>query len=106
MESVWSYGGTSEQPLDSAIRAEQQRLDNGNTLIVESNGGRILEVTPDGEIVWEFINPARSGAERDQIAIVASAHRLSTDALDRNFLAQLPLPEAELAQETQETSTP
>lgn len=105
-EMVWTYGGSAEEPLDSAIRAEQQRLDNGNTLIVESNGGRILEVTPDGEIVWEFINPARSGAERDQIAIVASAHRLSTDALDRNFLAQLPLPEAELAQETQETSTP
>jgi len=34
-----------------------QRLPNGNTLITESTKGRFFEVTPEKEIVWEYINP-------------------------------------------------
>ena len=34
-----------------------QRLPNGNTLITEGSDGRVFEVTPDHEIVWEFISP-------------------------------------------------
>jgi len=104
MEIVWDYGGSPEQPLDSAIRSEQQRLENGNTLIVESNRGRILEVTPEGEIAWEFINPARGGEEEGQIAIVASAQRVQTNSLDQDFLAELSRP-AELLQKAKETTT-
>ncbi|WP_366553780.1 arylsulfotransferase family protein [Aquibaculum sediminis] len=104
MEIVWDYAGSAEEPLDSAIRAEQQRLENGNTLIVESNGGRILEVTPEGEIVWEYLTPARGGEEEEHIAIVASAERLSPDSFDPDFLATLDLSDtAELAAST---STP
>jgi hypothetical protein len=33
------------------------RLPHGNTFIAESNSGRTFEVTPEGEIVWEFLNP-------------------------------------------------
>ncbi|VUT25419.1 MAG: hypothetical protein MASP_00971 [Candidatus Methanolliviera sp. GoM_asphalt] len=34
--------------------ANPHRLENGNTLIAEHVGDRIIEVTPDGEIVWEY----------------------------------------------------
>jgi hypothetical protein len=34
-----------------------QRLPNGNTLITESAFGRFFEVTREGEIVWEYVNP-------------------------------------------------
>lgn len=34
-----------------------QRLPNGNTLIDEGSDGRVIEVTPDHEIVWEWISP-------------------------------------------------
>jgi hypothetical protein len=34
-----------------------QCLPNGNTLITESSFGRFFEVTKEGEIVWEYINP-------------------------------------------------
>ncbi len=34
-----------------------QRQPNGNTLICEGANGRIFEVTPMGEIVWEYVNP-------------------------------------------------
>ncbi|HDK17313.1 MAG TPA: hypothetical protein ENG75_05185 [Nitrospirae bacterium] len=34
-----------------------QKLPNGNILINEAETGRFFQVTPDGEIVWEYINP-------------------------------------------------
>jgi hypothetical protein len=34
-----------------------QRLPNGNTMVTEGAGGRIFEVTPEYEIVWEYISP-------------------------------------------------
>ena len=42
----------------SRYKSAAQRLPNGNTLITESLCGHLLEVTTDGEIVWEYINPA------------------------------------------------
>ena len=58
---VWVYDGNlSKKSLSSFFspyRSGEQRLPNGNTLICESAWGRIFEVTPDGEIVWEYVNP-------------------------------------------------
>jgi hypothetical protein len=86
MQIVWQYAGSAEAPSDSAIRGSQQRLANGNTLIVESNGGRIVEVTREGEIVWEFVNPVRGGELDGKIPIIGSAQRVDRDALDPGFL--------------------
>ncbi|MFC7078801.1 aryl-sulfate sulfotransferase [Halorussus caseinilyticus] len=36
---------------------DADRLPNGNTLIVDSNNHRVVEVNPQGEIVWEFYAP-------------------------------------------------
>ena len=65
LEIVWSYTPIEAglvHPLDSnrfysPFISSAQRLPNGNTLITEGSGGRLIEVTPDHEIVWEFINP-------------------------------------------------
>ncbi len=73
---VWSYRGTAEDVLYSAIRSDQERLANGNTLITESTPGRIFEVTPLGEIVWEFYNPHRAGPGDAYIAVVSGVQRL------------------------------
>jgi len=46
--------------------AGMQRLANGNTLICEGQAGRLLEVTPEHETVWEYISPytmERSGGK-------------------------------------------
>lgn len=48
----------------SRYKSAAQRLPNGNTLITESNCGRIFEVTQDSEIVWEYISP-HNLCERD-----------------------------------------
>lgn len=36
-----------------------QRLPNGNTLSLDAYRGRLFEITPEGEIVWEYVNPYR-----------------------------------------------
>ncbi len=69
LKVVWSYNDPSEFPgsveeltitdnLFSHYCSSADRLPNGNTLITEFLHGRIIEVTPEREIVWEFINPA------------------------------------------------
>ncbi len=55
---VWSY--TAPGFLSRGAGA-QQRLPDGNTLISESEAGRIIEVTQSGEIVWEYVNPRTVG---------------------------------------------
>ncbi len=48
----WSYSGEGGVPFTTVDRGMSQRLPNGNTLIVNSWGGEILEVTQDKELVW------------------------------------------------------
>ncbi|MDN5872010.1 MAG: arylsulfotransferase family protein [Nitrococcus sp.] len=86
---VWSYAGTKEHPLQSLIRGSQQRLPNGNTLITESSGGRLLEITAEGEIVWEYINPIRGGKDNERIPVVSYAQRLRPDAFTAEFRNQI-----------------
>lgn len=60
-ELVWSY--TAPNFYSSNI-SSAQRLPNGNTLITEGAGGRLFEVTSEGEIVWEYMHPVFSGARQ------------------------------------------
>ena len=75
----WCYAGTSEERLYSLVRSAQQLLPNGNVLITESDGGRILEVTRQGEICWEYRNPKCLSDGPSNIAIVCGATRLEED---------------------------
>ncbi|TFG48562.1 MAG: DUF1566 domain-containing protein, partial [Candidatus Brocadiia bacterium] len=54
---VWQYGSKSNQGLFSHIGSSCQRLPNGNTLICAMTEGHLLEVTENGQLVWEYINP-------------------------------------------------
>ena len=48
----WHYPDENGTPFFSRIRGTAQRLGNGNTLIVNSDGGEMFEVTPSRELVW------------------------------------------------------
>lgn len=54
---VWAYKADPPESFFSPTRGSNQRLPNGNTFIADSDNGRLFEVTPEGEIVWEFMNP-------------------------------------------------
>lgn len=59
-EIVWKYEtyGYSNIKFFSKTMGSQKRLPNGNTFISEDNTGRIFQVTPDGEVVWEYVSGA------------------------------------------------
>ena len=48
-EATWSW---SDDRLDWPRDAD--RLPNGNTLVTDTQGGRYLEVTPNGTVVWSY----------------------------------------------------
>jgi hypothetical protein len=56
-EIAWEYQGSPPVSFFSEVISGAERLPNGNTLICEGVPGRIFEVTPNREIVWEYISP-------------------------------------------------
>lgn len=58
-EKVWEYSLTG--PVSflffSHYVSSVQRLENGNTLVTEGAIGRIFELTPAKEIIWEYVSP-------------------------------------------------
>ena len=84
---TWSYQGDDAHPFHSPLRSSAEALPNGNVLITESDGGRIFEVTRGGEIVWNFINPTRGGANGDMIAIATWGQRIDPSALNPDVRA-------------------
>jgi len=53
-EPVWSYTAPDKVSFFSSFISGAERLANGNTLICSGADGRFFEVTPGGEIVWEY----------------------------------------------------
>ena len=56
-ELAWQF--VAGEPMDffSPFISGANRQENGNTFICSGTGGRLLEVTRKGEIVWEYRNP-------------------------------------------------
>jgi hypothetical protein len=75
------YTGPESAPLYSRRSGRVQVLQNGNTLVVESEGGRALEITADGTTVWEFHNPFRMGESESMVANLYSLKRVPPDQL-------------------------
>jgi hypothetical protein len=86
---TWSYAGDQRHPFYSRVRSAQERLPNGNTLVTESDGGRLFEVTRGGEIVWEYVNPVRGGVAGELIPILSWGQRIDPQALESGFRALL-----------------
>ena len=93
-EVIWDYGSGDrkawgewwgkKRPISfySSTMGSCQRLPNANTLICEGTTGRIFELNPSLELVWEFANnlpsyepyPAQTGSH-----MVCSAYRYGMD---------------------------
>ncbi len=79
---VWSYGGRSAEPLRSPYISSVQQLSNGNILITETEGGRIIEVNRDKRVVWEYRIPDVITHEgRTLVPAVYSAGRIPRDGV-------------------------
>ena len=53
----WQYQDLPWVDFFSPFISGARRLENGNTLITEGCAGRMFQVTPAGEVVWEYVNP-------------------------------------------------
>ena len=54
---VWEYRDPHPMTFFTPFMGGSQRLQNGNTLITEAAFGRIFEVTEQGKMCWEYVNP-------------------------------------------------
>ena len=52
LEQVWSYG--EDEGFNSIAGGQALRMDNGNTLINTGYLGLLIEVSPEGQPVWEL----------------------------------------------------
>lgn len=95
LEIVWQHSAEElgyAAPMDanrfySPYVSSAQRLPNGNTLITEGSDGRLIEVTANHEIVWEYISPYwREGKKRNNM--IYRAYRVPYD-----WVPQLTQPE-------------
>jgi hypothetical protein len=55
-ETREAYPPKEENRFFSPEQGTQQYLPNGNILIDEAEGGRVLEVTREGRVVWSYLN--------------------------------------------------
>lgn len=56
-EPVWAYTATDPNSWLAPFISGASRLASGNTLVNSGPHGRFFEVTPDGEIIWEYRDP-------------------------------------------------
>jgi hypothetical protein len=75
----WTYSGENGKAFYTRERGMSQRLPNGNTLVVNSENGELIEVTESKDVVWtlttgRYISTARRYAA-DQVRFLKEGHR-------------------------------
>ena len=73
----------AEDAFSSPIGGRQQRLPNGNYLVVETCGGSLFEVTPEKKVVWKYVSTNFDG---ESIGLLYDAERYSPT--DLTFLSE------------------
>jgi len=63
---------------------KHQWLENGNLLITESTNRRAFELTPDGDIAWEYVYQPKD----EKLGTVEEAQRLSPEFTADFFAAR------------------
>jgi hypothetical protein len=76
---VWSYHAETIVAFFSFMVSGCERLPNGNTFVTEGATGRLFEVTPYRDIVWEYVSPWILPSRFGPTPVVFRAHRLAPD---------------------------
>jgi hypothetical protein len=71
---VWQYADPCAPCFFSPYMGGAERLENGNTFICESAFGRLFEVTPEGETVWEYVIPFFAPYPKDVGPYITGEH--------------------------------
>ena len=73
-----SYSWSYDEDIFTAMQGGAFRLPNGNTLITDCDSAHILEVTSEGEIIWEYTDNGSSNT------VIARAQKYALDYFDDN----------------------
>ncbi len=77
---VWQYNPRVVFSFHSGHIGGCERLPNGNTLICEGQSGRLFEVTPAGQVCWEWISPFVLPFKGVLASMFFRAHRYAADS--------------------------
>lgn len=80
-KTVWHYEAKNRTDFFSSEISGAHRLPNGNTLVCAGIVGNLFEVTPQGETVWQYVNPVVRGG------ILAQGERPGKDVRGHLFNA-------------------
>ena len=81
-EIVWRYPLLGQKvDFFTGMLGYAERLPGGNTLITESMQGRAIEVSPKGELLWEYLSPYRDGENDKLITTLMGVRRIPRAAL-------------------------
>jgi hypothetical protein len=84
--SVTSYFTDEDDvPFYTNIMGKHQWLENGNLLVLESRNGRVFEVSPEKQIVWQYNNLIPNTS---LVALLQGAQRLPA-RFNRSYFQQL-----------------
>lgn len=85
-EVVWEYSapssGQTPWSFYSSLISSARRLPNGNTLIDEGLNGRLFQVTPAGEIVWEYVSPYKNTPTKERKVSANGVYRAQPVSYD------------------------
>ena len=84
----WQFSKELDAEFLTQCRGAVQQLPNGNVLIPESQDGRVLEVEPQGQIVWEFLNPGID-TELQQRALIYRIEHIEAGIVEPLLAASL-----------------
>lgn len=79
-EVTWKFKGSPAHQFFSSYISSAERLPSGNVLACEGASGRLFEVTRDGDVVWEWINPFKNKRRNGDLSVtIYRAHRYPAD---------------------------
>ncbi len=58
---AWTYSAEASESFFAPFISGANRIANGHTMVCSGPDGRFFEVTRDGKIVWEYLNPFSGG---------------------------------------------
>ena len=76
---VWQYEADPPYSFFSSHISGAERQPGGNVLICEGGSGRIFEITPKGETVWEWLSPFSQRVNGILAHRIFRAHRYTAD---------------------------
>mgnify|MGYP006431014197 CR=1 FL=1 len=85
----WSFSATPEgKELDSKFFGENERLENGDTMIVNARQGEVLTVDKQGRPLWQFTTPLRKDLDgKAHRPIITHAEFIEETGIDFSFNA-------------------